>query len=1151
MESDWQFATPDEQLRLGEELRDGNNCAAAESIFRSLTERFPDHAAYWFKLGTVHEKLGDLTSAEAAYQRAIELRDSYSEALNNLALLALKRADYDYAESLLRGLLGESPDYFEAHINLGNTLIDTGRAVEAQYHFRRAVGLKPQSVLAHSRLGVALRNRGRSAEAIAVLEHAVTLDPTNHAAWNNLGTCYFERGNHAKADLAFARSIELSPDQTHAWHNWLFLGNFMTIDAKEIYARHVTYGLRMTEMIPTSPSSRLGRRRAGHPRLRLGFVSGDMRRHSVAYFLLSVLDPLQRCGFDLYAYPTHRSADDITERLKCNFKVWHSLVGLDDLTAVETVRKDEVDIIFDLSGHTNHNRLDLFCHRLAPVQIGWIGYPNTTGLRAIDYRLTDEIVDPQGVADALHTERLIRLPAPFLCFSPPWHDVPILSAPARRGRSLTFGSFNARVKIGDECVRLWSRVLAAVPDSRMLIKSGNGLEEDAARDELRQRFVAEGIAADRIEIHGAQPDDVAHLSLYGSVDVCLDAYPYNGTTTTCEALWMGVPVVTLSGDSHASRVGRSLMTSIGLEELVASGIDDFVAIAAALAADLPRREDLRHTMRQRLLDSPLMDAQRMAKNLTEVLRELWQAHCAEEGVPRVSTDRQDLAENFGAVPVTMGEATDVGAGLGFELYSRSGLIHILPPTPRSMSTYVFLEQQQWFELDVNYLCRVAKAGDRVIDIGANVGAYTVPFAARVGSTGQVLAYEPEQATRAYLEASLAANGLTNCIVRPYALSSVAGTAVMILGESSEFNALALEPADKEGGNGVAVEVTTLDQEMSEMDWRHVAIVKMDAEGAESRILAGGCGFFARYSPLVMFEVKNADKVTADLRWTFLAMGYRIFRLCGDGEYLVPVSDNEALDPFTLNLYAAKPDRVAKLAQLGLLASGAACEQLDPAQRSTAVEAYCRLPLAVEFDIQTEDIRASAVGDALISYSAYRYGDLPVEQRHAALYHAHARLSVLENSALSLTRAVFLARICFSLGARRDGLLFLKKAANYLAEGATVDEPFWPALDRYLENCQGADVQHWMQCQIEESFEIWNAHTSVCALADFPKLDRLARSDLASPEMRRRLLLLSAREGRDVSEISDLLGEDDPGTIAHIWSAAGFEFLSKCYSDKSA
>lgn len=631
-----------ERIGAGDRLRDAGNLEEALLLYRALLDDPVMAATAHFKIGTVQARQGRPEEAAASYRHALALRPGYPEATNNLALMHMERAETEPAEALYRDLLAELPEYYEAHINLGNLLLDDGCLAEAQYHFRRAVTLRPESGLARDRLGSTLRNRGRLGEAMAELEQALVLAPDLFTAWNNLGTCHFALGHHALADAAFEKSLALQPEQSQAWHNRLMLANFRSLRREDVFARHRAWGEHVRLVSPD--------RAAGFPNcalfregpLRIGFVSGDLRRHSVAYFLLGSIAAVDRRIFELHAYPTRATEDEMTARLRPLFSGWHRLAGLSDEEAADMIRSHGIDLLIDLSGHTNHNRLRMFVQRPAPIQITWLGYPNTTGLDAIDYRLTDAVADPPGESEAFHCEELVRLPRPFLCYAPPPEAPQVVPPPVQQNGFITFGSFNARVKLGEDCIMLWSRVLAAVPGSRLLLKSIHGADEQASREELVDCFSRQGIDPVRIEVLGPIDDVAGHLSAYGRVDVALDSLPYQGTTTTCEALWMGVPVISRLGDRHAGRVAATLLGSLGLVELVAADDDSFVALAMTLAGDRPRLEALRFGLRERMRASSLMDSVAMGEALGNLWRRMWRRY--REGLPQLPSADEPAAE---------------------------------------------------------------------------------------------------------------------------------------------------------------------------------------------------------------------------------------------------------------------------------------------------------------------------------------------------------------------------------------------------------------------------------------------------------------------------------------------------------------------------
>jgi predicted O-linked N-acetylglucosamine transferase (SPINDLY family) len=440
--------------------------------------------------------------------------------------------------------------------------------------------------------------------------------PDRIAAANDLVRSW--RIDEAIAECGAA--LEASPADTELFSSWLLYSHFSPqVDAEELYARHVGYGALVSGIVAPSYRGRWRNTPEPERRLRVGYVSRNLSRHSVGYFVEPVIEHHDRARYEVYCYYTHALSDDVTGRIARAATVWRHLpdIAHDALAAI--VEEDEIDVLVDLAGHTKMNSLPAFACEPAPVQMTWLGYPDTTGLSSIGYRITDGLADPPGASDALATEKLLRLPPPFLCYRPP-SDVPLASR--HDAEEIVFGSFNTLVKVNEPLIALWSRVLAAVPRSRLVLKAAL-LENGDARERLLERFAAHGVAAERIVLHPWSIDLDEHLAAYGGIDVALDTFPYNGTTTTCEALWMGVPVVTLAGEVHMSRVGASLLNAVGLPELIATHPEAYVEIAVALAQDAARRHALRNDMRARLQRSPLLDHAAFVNALESKLSLAW------------------------------------------------------------------------------------------------------------------------------------------------------------------------------------------------------------------------------------------------------------------------------------------------------------------------------------------------------------------------------------------------------------------------------------------------------------------------------------------------------------------------------------------------
>lgn len=569
-----------------------------------------------YNSGNAFLRLGRPADALARYDRALGLRPDDPATLVNRGNALGELGRFDEALASLDQALAVDPGLAEAHYNRGNALVALDRVDEALACYDRTLALQPTSVVALNNRGIALQNARRFDEALASYRQALDLDADDACTLNNLGNLLHEQGRVAEAIDAYARATARRPDLPGPASNLLMLRSYTEeLSPVEMLAAHRSWGARFAQP-QTAP---FPVRVAG--RLRIGYVSADFRTHSVAYFLEPLLAHHDRAQVEIFCYAQGRQADETTGRLQVLADHWVPIEGLADGDVAARIRADGIDLLVDLGGHTGNSRLTVFASRSAPVQVTWLGYPNTSGLATMDYRLTDAIADPPGSTDAFHTEKLLRLDGGFLCYRPPGNAPAIVSPPCLSCDVVTFGSFNHPAKLSDDTVRAWAGLLDRVPRSRLLLKY-KIFEDQATRRFYQDRFAAAGVTPDRLDLLGHIDDSQGHLAAYGRVDLALDPFPYNGTTTTCEALWMGVPVVTLAGSRHAGRVGASLLHRVGLDELVAADLASYVALATDLAGDPDRLAALRAGMRARLAGSPLLDGPGFARSVEAVFFEV-------------------------------------------------------------------------------------------------------------------------------------------------------------------------------------------------------------------------------------------------------------------------------------------------------------------------------------------------------------------------------------------------------------------------------------------------------------------------------------------------------------------------------------------------
>lgn len=624
-----------ESIEVADKLRDEGHLEQAEQMYRRLIAETPTSALAHYKLGVVLARSGDMEEAESTYREALRLMPNYPEAAHNLALilntvkaLTVPEARRE-AEWLFHTALAENPDYFEAHLNLGNLVYTVGRFPEAFYHFRRALNIRPDSAAAYHCLGNVHRRVDQPVESIAALEQAVALDPSISDAWNSLGACHLGLSHVDEAITHFRRAEQAAPGSLFALKNIALSLNYICVSKEEVYDAHLELGEAMRRAVAATRDEKFAYPRADTAkRLRIGFVSSDFRGHSVSFFMLNLLRELDHRNFEYHAFYTTDQEDERSQIFRTLLHYWHRVHALTIPELADKVRQQQIDILIDLTGHTTHSRTELFALRAAPVQMSWIGYPNTSGLNEIQYRITDNWADPPGGGDAFHTEKLLRMPRSFLCYSPPDTAPEVVPPPSERNGYITFGSFNLRTKISAQCIELWALVLKAVPTSRLLLKSVFGFGDETLKAAFLESFARHGVASERITLLTSESSLGSHLGRYGDIDIAVDTFPYCGTTTTCEALWMGVPVITLAGDRHVSRVGVSLLNNAGLPELVAADAGAYVQLAVDLAADPERLQTLRSSMRDRLRSSALLDAKGMARDIEGVWRDVWAQYCA-------------------------------------------------------------------------------------------------------------------------------------------------------------------------------------------------------------------------------------------------------------------------------------------------------------------------------------------------------------------------------------------------------------------------------------------------------------------------------------------------------------------------------------------
>jgi predicted O-linked N-acetylglucosamine transferase (SPINDLY family) len=607
---------------LGNALRERGWLDEAIAACRQALLLTPANPGTHNNLGNALKDLGQFEEAIAAYRRALELRPDYPEAHNNLGNALKERGLFDQAIAACRAAIRLKPDFSEAHNNLGNALRDMGKPEEAIASYRRALELNPRSSEVHNNLGVALKDQGRFDEAIAAYRRALDLKPDSPDAHNNLANGLRDQGRLDDAIAGYRRALEIGPHLAWVHSNLIYALHFCLDGDERIAEEHQRWYQRFGEPVKRFILPHANDRDPNR-RLRIGYVSPEFCDHVTGRYMVPLLEHHDREDFEILCYAAVARPDKLTERFRQLAQHWRSTVGLADEALAEMIRRDGVDILVDLTQHMAGNRLPMFARKPAPVQVSFAGYPDSAGLESIEYRISDRWLEGACRNEDEKTREKVYWVDSFWCYDPCGAELEVNSLPAIESGRVTFGCLNNFCKVNEPLIDLWAEALSKVTHSRLLLLSPVG----SHRQRTLEAFERKGIDASHVEFFEFRPRS-EYLRLYHQVDIALDSFPCNGHTTSLDSLWMGVPVVSLAGNSRLSRAGLSQLTNLGMPELVARSEAEYVRIAEGLARDLPRLSQIRSTLRRRMEASVLMDAPRFTRQIEQAYRKMWMRWCA-------------------------------------------------------------------------------------------------------------------------------------------------------------------------------------------------------------------------------------------------------------------------------------------------------------------------------------------------------------------------------------------------------------------------------------------------------------------------------------------------------------------------------------------
>ena len=613
-------------VNLGNVLLFQGKLDEAVAHYQTAVHINPNNPGALCSLGNVLSTMGQHNEATSNYQAALRLNPNLIEAHYNLGNSQMALQKYDDAINSFRRAIHLNPNYAAAYNNLGNAHKERGDIAAAIDNYRTAIRLQPDFSRAYNNLAIVLKDQGLLEEAYDAAQQAIRIKPDFSDAYISLGNISIAQGLPNTAIEHFRHLLNIQPNHPEA-HTCLFtmMHYRPEFSAERLFTEAQEWGIRhtpRTSMLP-APGNSPDPQRC----LRIGYVSGDFYNHPVGYFIESVLVHHDDSRYETFCYYNHDRHDELTTRLQRAAHHWCNIAGQSNEAVIRRIREDRIDILLDLSGHTDRNRLLVFAHKPAPLQATWLGYFDTTGLGAIDYIIGDRYLIPPE--EELHyTERVVRLPDAYLCYSPPAEEIEPGPLPALATGRVTFGCFNNTAKLTETVIACWSKLLHTLPQAQLYLKY-KPLGNYGVRCRYQALFAKQGIDIGRIRMVGASPRR-EYLAAYREVDITLDPFPFNGCTTTMESLWMGVPVVTLRGDRYVGHMGETILKHLDFGELVTESEEAYIAKAVALSADLPALAEMRNHLRMKLLNSKLCDGPGFTRSLEVVYRNIWADWCRQQ-----------------------------------------------------------------------------------------------------------------------------------------------------------------------------------------------------------------------------------------------------------------------------------------------------------------------------------------------------------------------------------------------------------------------------------------------------------------------------------------------------------------------------------------
>ncbi|MDR8393029.1 FkbM family methyltransferase [Aliifodinibius sp. S!AR15-10] len=1050
-------------VNLGSLYRAQARLEEALKCYQKANQLDPQNAGIAFRIGAIYRDQGGLDKALELFDITLRIEPDYLGALLEKADIHKKRQDYEDAEACLDTAL-------ERH---GDCLA---------IRFNRAEVLKDQ---------------GKYEEAVEIFEELLEKYPEQGGVRINYALCLQELGQFEEAEENYLEVVEQGGDAANAFSNYLMGIHYNPNRTKEeIFEAHLEWNdkfLRDVEAVRPRPENK-----SKDKRLRIGFVSGGFRKHPVGWMITKALENLPDEECEIYCYTTNTRHDPITKRIHDASDSWASVVGYSNEVIAGMIREDEIDILVDLSGHAADGCLGTINREPAPIIVKWVGgLFNTTGLDAVDFLISDWYETPEG-EEEFYTEKLVRLPDDYICFLPPDYAPDRQPLPAKDNGYITFGCFNNPCKVNDQLLERWAAIMQQVSKSRLLLKSKQ-YETRSFTNRIVATMESFGIERERIIFkgHSIHQD---HLDCYNDIDIALDPWPYSGGLTTCEALWMGVPVVTLPGPTFAGKHSVTHLNNAGLPGFVADNWEEYIEMAVTLASDVEKLTEIRSSLREQVAQSPICDGRRFAAHLSVAFRKMWEQRVdgyekkLENWQDHIEVDPlsdQEVDAIVGSVskPETQ-EENEIGEKIlmngacqkqtvksakekskPYKIETKEGVTVVAPSDLEQLTTFVLLEQEQWFEEELAFATAYLKSGMKAVDIGAGVGSYALPMAKKVGHEGQVFAFEPTSDTRKFLEWGKLENGFDQLEVMSQALSDEIAPATFAAGEPPEQNKL-----DADGSEEVSK--TTLDAWWQFTGQPKIDFIKLDVAGDEAKVILGGNKFLQENSPVILFAIANQGEQDREIKELLKELGYRLFEYIPGPQLLTEHNSDQPLDSYAMSLVACKEETQQALQKSGWIYD----ETLEPGEpgQDCWQETLNALPwtnsLMEQWNEQMHAPENREYREALNCICAAERADSLSRLKKGALLVKGVQILIqlYNDGNTGLPVALTLVRGLKALGKREQAVEILKTVLEMSGIGKqkiNVDRPFLLPLKSQDNSPIQTDIQKWLMVRVVEAWII--------------------------------------------------------------------------------